>query len=94
MIARGEIDCASAPSFLTGLQNVMADSDGSVVVDLSDVTFIDSSGVSVLVTVQKWANGRLMVGPLHPTVRRVFEMTGLLDVMKLDGHRPSNGPTE
>jgi anti-anti-sigma factor len=68
--------------------NEMVSSDGdvgSVVLDLSDVTFIDSSGLWAITTLQKWcARGSIPFsvrrGP--DPVHRVFELTGLSDVIR------------
>ena len=54
--------------------------DDHVVVDMADVTFIDSSGISVLLVARQHLNaaGRMLLisGPSIP-VARVFELTGL-----------------
>jgi anti-anti-sigma factor len=52
-----------------------------VVVDLSDVTFLDSSGVNALV--QTMARGVVLVrGPLSPIAKRVLELTGVIQLME------------
>jgi anti-sigma B factor antagonist len=75
----GEVDLASGQVFRAGLSAAIEDSAGAVVLDLGQVTFIDSSGIEQLVRAREEARGRLRVCALHPSVRRVLEMTALLD---------------
>jgi anti-anti-sigma factor len=46
---RGDVDKAAAADLRTGLQQLVTHAHSSVFVDLSRVTFIDSSGVAALV---------------------------------------------
>ena len=80
----GEIDLATAPQLRDRLAELPRDS-GTVIVDLSEVTFLDSTGLSVLVASWKrFANGdekgdlRLVVN--RPAIQRVFEVTSLAQV--------------
>jgi anti-sigma B factor antagonist len=81
--ARGEIDVASAPEFHDALSGLIAEGPAILVVDLSDVSFIDSTGLGVLVSAEKQtrADGhglRLVV--THPQITRLLELTGLDEV--------------
>lgn len=80
LAAAGEIDRASAPILADELHNAIEAGDGLIVVDLGDVTFMDSSGVHALVTARQSAPERLRLGTVHPAVQRVLEITALLDV--------------
>jgi stage II sporulation protein AA (anti-sigma F factor antagonist) len=52
----------------------------NVVFDFSKVTFMDSSGIGVVMgrykNIQQW-NGQAAVANVSPQIRRVFEMSGL-----------------
>jgi anti-sigma B factor antagonist len=85
LIAAGEIDRASAPALHTTLQRAIASTDGPVVVDLGAVSFIDSSGVNALVVAREAAGSRLRLGATHHAVRRVLEITALLELFGLAG---------
>jgi anti-anti-sigma factor len=82
---KGELDLAAAPDLLRRLDAAIeADPGGDVVVDLRSATFIDSTGLGVLVACRHrsvTAGGTLTVVHLAPNVRRVFEATGLDRVM-------------
>lgn len=79
----GEIDLATAPDLRDPLGEIPSNA-GPVIVDLSEVTFIDSTGLSVLVATWKRFNEddgggfRLVVS--RPAVRRVLDVTGLAQV--------------
>ena len=81
----GEIDLAAAPALrdrLVALAQQLAAGGGApgVVLDLDQVSFIDSTGLSVLVAAHSrlGESGRqLRVAGAPPRVRRVLELTGL-----------------
>jgi len=81
--AIGEVDLSSSPELRRVLQAQLDDhAVATLVVDLAGVTFIDSSGLGVLVDVRKrldtGAGARVLrVDGVHGSVRRVFEITGL-----------------
>jgi anti-sigma B factor antagonist len=80
LTAAGETDQASAPILVDQLRSAIDNGDGLTVLDLGDVTVIDSSGVNALVAALHSARSRLRLGTLHPAVRQVLEITALLDV--------------
>jgi anti-sigma B factor antagonist len=83
----GEIDLASAPVLREELQHVIDAGALDVVLDLQDVSFVDSSGLGVLVGAHKRlreANyGSITIERAQDSVRKVFEITGLGTVFGL-----------
>jgi anti-sigma B factor antagonist len=77
--AEGELDLASAPSLKWALTDVLSDGGRRIVVDLSQVTFIDSTALGVLVGVHRSlpAGARLAIVCTHDEVMNIFELTGL-----------------
>jgi len=74
----GELDMATAPRLREALEPI----DGDVLVDLTDLTFLDSSGVGALVAQrQRLAEhgSRLRLFGLQAPVRRTLEILGLAD---------------
>ncbi len=53
-------------------------------IDLSDVDFVDSSGVRAFIRVRRLHGARLTLGPLSEPVRRVFDIAGLVQVFDGD----------
>jgi anti-anti-sigma factor len=74
----GEVDIATAPE----LNKCLDELDGNVVVDLTDVTFLDSSGIRVLVVARKQLvreGGSLTLRNPNDLVSRTLEIMGLRD---------------
>jgi anti-sigma B factor antagonist len=84
--AVGELDAHSAPVLQSELDRLTSVAGASVVVDLSEVPFIDSTGLGVLVATLKHVRevkGRLDVVVTRPRVLKVFTLTGLDGVIPL-----------
>lgn len=74
----GEVDASSVGRLVAALRPVP---DGDVIVDLSGVTFLDSSGLRVLVEAHHDAQangGSLLLRRPASVVRRLLEVSGLL----------------
>ena len=77
---RGEIHVSTAPSFREQLNDVIEGGGTLLVLDLSGVEFIDSTGLSVLLNGLRLINqrhGRMALVCANPTVMRLFQITGL-----------------
>ncbi len=77
---RGEIHVQTAPRFAQRLSNAIDRGNTSIVLDLSAVEFIDSTGLSVLLNGLRQvvqAQGRMALVCANPTVLRLFEITSL-----------------
>jgi len=78
---RGEIDLANSATLrqvVTDEQRAVAAAGGTVVVvDLAEVTFLDSSGLAVLVAVDRNPEARMRVVVATRAVERVLALTGL-----------------
>src|SRR3954462_1424128 len=75
----GELDIATADTLRSHLERF---SDEHVLLDLSDVTFMDSSGISTLVW--KHRNGGVTLRALRPAQMEILEVTGLVGVFDFD----------
>ncbi|HEY2813852.1 MAG TPA: STAS domain-containing protein [Acidimicrobiales bacterium] len=76
----GEIDIATAPSLREKLHTLLAEGRSNLIIDLDEVTFLDSTALGVLVGVLKRARtegGELRIVSNQPRVRKVFEITRL-----------------
>jgi anti-sigma B factor antagonist len=88
---RGEVDLVTAPQLHDVLLSAFSVDTPGGVVDLSDVTFLDSTGLSVLVTAQKHCRdngGAIELVITSPSVLRVFEITGLAQHFSIVERRP------
>jgi len=76
----GEVDVATAPSVRDELYRLIEAGANRVVMDLSGMDFIDSTGLGVFVGALKRAReggGGIELRGLKPSARKVFEITGL-----------------
>jgi anti-sigma B factor antagonist len=86
----GEIDMETAPIAWQSIVEALANCDGRVVVDLSEVSFIDSQGINALLRVYRDCgidDGRLAVRSPQSQARKVFEITGLDKIIPIDPPR-------
>ena len=86
VVAIGEVDVFTAPQLDAELSRLTADGRVDLVVDLSRVDFLDSTGLSVLVKALKRvreAEGRLVVVVTADRVAKVFRLTGLDQLIPL-----------
>ncbi len=85
----GELDLATVPTLVQELDEAMKPADGAaIVVDLSDLEFIDSTGIAVLVRAMGEdgddGSSRLRFVPSRADgVNRVLKMTGVAERMHL-----------
>jgi anti-sigma B factor antagonist len=77
---RGEIHATTAPEFSERLNDAIATGKTGVILDLTGVEFIDSTGLSVLLNGLRRvtrARGTMVLACANPTVLRLFEITKL-----------------
>src|SRR5688572_29559361 len=82
----GELAGNGAERLLTRLDRLLDQGHRSVALDLSAVTFCDSSGISALVRGHARASasaGRLRLSAASPQVTRVLEVSGLARMLGL-----------
>jgi anti-anti-sigma factor len=90
---RGELDLSTAPDLEGPLDDAVASGDASVLIDLSDCEFIDSTGIALIV--RAWqhldrtaggdGSGRVVIYGCNDQVRRVLEITGLERSISIHG---------
>jgi anti-anti-sigma factor len=84
LVLHGEIDAHTAPDLEARLASLGDGAD--VTVDLEQVTFIDSSGLRVLITAHtslEAAGHRLQLPSPSAAVRRLMDITGLTEHLHL-----------
>lgn len=83
----GELDIASASMLSEVLDRELANGD-RVLLDLSGVTFIDSTGLASIVNAARGSASQLeLSADLRSQARRLMELTGVLSLFSVvDGH--------
>jgi len=82
----GELDVFTAPQLESALNDLVTAGRVEIVVDLSGVSFLDSTGLGAMVKALKWVkeqSGSLTVVAADERIVKVFKITGLDDVMSL-----------
>jgi anti-sigma B factor antagonist len=85
--ASGELDLATAPELIElAISCLDAESTQVLVVDLSAVTFMDSTALGALISIREsaeQAGKQLQLSAIPDRVRRLFEITGMTDVFSI-----------
>jgi anti-sigma B factor antagonist len=83
----GEVDTANADEVADAVRDELA--DRPVKLDLSELSFMDSSGLRMLAELVRDASESawlLTIGSdLPPMIRRLLEMTGMLELLPIEG---------
>ena len=82
----GQVDLYSAPEFKERTARVIGTGKRCVIIDLSRVTFMDSTGLGVLVGALKRlraARAELLLVVTDYDIERLFELTGLDGVFRI-----------
>ena len=80
----GEVDTASITRLQDALDDALSGHPTGVIVNLADVTFMDSSGINTLIRAYNTATRTgttLTVINCPPIVRRVLTITGVFDLL-------------
>jgi anti-sigma B factor antagonist len=88
----GELDIATAPRMIAALNEALADMEHPLVVDLSEVVFMDSTGLALLMNarrrVVRRGQGFAIVCPVGP-ISRVFEIADMVESLRVYPDRES-----
>ncbi len=81
----GELDLARAPHLKWILLDALEAGVTQLVLDLSRVTFLDSTAIGVLIGVNRSLDvgARLAIASLQPQVLRIFAVSGMDDVFAI-----------
>ncbi|WP_163652219.1 STAS domain-containing protein [Listeria sp. PSOL-1] len=91
---RGEIDAYTAPKLKENLEKYQEEKDFELRVDLADVGYMDSTGLGVFVGMYKCLranNSELILVGLPERLYRLFEITGLSDIIEIKKEGEANG---
>jgi anti-sigma B factor antagonist len=83
---KGEIDLHVSPSVTASLNAMINKKPKRLVVDLSQVTYIDSAGLAALIEAMQTVEGyggRFLLAGLQETVRSIFEISRLDQVFQI-----------
>jgi anti-sigma B factor antagonist len=85
---KGELDAYTAPALEDQIATLIAGEAPTVVLDLSETGFLDSSGLRAILTAHRKltaAQGTLLLRTPSEPVTRLLEITGLTEHFRVDG---------
>jgi anti-anti-sigma factor len=85
VLVAGDLDLETAPKLRACLRDFTGQ---SVTLDFSDVTFLDSTGIGVLVSAKGEADragGSIVLHGVQPAQMKVLEICGLIEYLNFDG---------
>lgn len=91
---RGELDIATAPDLGVVVDALIDRGHRFVVLDLAELEFMDASGLRVIArAVHRLApaDGALIIRSPRAIVRRILDVTGLIDIVRLEQPEPALG---
>ena len=80
-MVEGELDLSDEDGLVADVETLLHDDDGSVLLDLAGVEFIDSSGVRAILRLHLDHGGRVRLVALSDAVSRVLRIAGLSEVL-------------
>jgi anti-sigma B factor antagonist len=89
----GEIDAYTAPKLREEL-SPFAEVDNTIIVNLKNVSYLDSTGLGVFVSLFKQLKkneGELKLTNLSDRLKRLFTITGLSNIMNISGNPEDGG---
>lgn len=93
-VAEDRIDAASAIAFKEQMRGIVQVPASRVLLDLSSVAFLDSSGLGAIVAVMKLLgpDRKLELSGLTPTVQKVMHLTRMDTVLRIHPPAPFDNP--
>jgi anti-sigma B factor antagonist len=91
LTVEGELDMATSDRLRAAAENALREGCRHLVLDLAQVSFIDSTGVGALVAIRKLAIDReaaLTLRDPSPPARRILELSTLVDVFTVETSDP------
>jgi anti-sigma B factor antagonist len=82
----GELDVASSQGFTEELIGLIDGGTTELVIDLTQLAFIDSTGLSAILQANRKLDGKgqLVLREPTPLVRQVLEVTGLTGALRIE----------
>lgn len=81
----GRLDTTTAPQLEQELKSTI-EGMTSVILDFSELEYISSAGLRVLLWAQKQMNkqGKMVITHVNETIVEVFEVTGFMDILTIE----------
>jgi anti-sigma B factor antagonist len=94
---RGELDLAVAPQLRAHLEPVLNQTNKGMVLNLKDLSYIDSTGMGIIIfalKVRNENNGVFLVEEIPPKIKRLFDLTGITKFIAGDSRNAKDAEGE
>jgi anti-sigma B factor antagonist len=85
LVLSGELDIATAPELEEAIAGVCENGESAVVLDLSELTFMDSTGLQAILAADRLCEKRghdFWLTGVRGAVRRLFDLTGAFGALR------------
>ena len=86
LVVEGQVDMHTSPELRRHLRQALAARSTPIVTDLTEVSFIDSSGLATLIEALQGVGqygGELRLAGLQPVVRNLFQLSNLSTIFQI-----------
>lgn len=86
-LLNGRLDTATSTQFANDMQPLLDNTQREIVLDCTDLEFISSSGLRLLLTLRKAslaAGGKIIIRHVNESVKQVFSITGFLSLFTFE----------
>lgn len=83
----GEVDIYTSPKMKEVLIDSLKEKDIDILIDCSNLEYVDSTGLGVLISVLKRvreSENKIIITNLKPNIRKLFDITGLDKVFLIE----------
>jgi anti-sigma B factor antagonist len=91
VVVAGELDALTAPFLRQRFMDLLEEGVADVVLDVGLLKFVDSTGVALFLTIHKKLDAlghKLVIFSPTPMVRRIFQITGLTEFLRIEPQEP------
>lgn len=82
LAVEGRLDTTTAPELEKAITK--AEGFGKLVMDFTDLEYISSAGLRVVLKAHKLMDGEMVICGVNEVVNEVFEVTGFLDILTIE----------
>ncbi|MBM7555264.1 STAS domain-containing protein [Halanaerobacter jeridensis] len=82
----GNFDLHTAEYFKKQISSYLKKEINNLILDLQSIDVIDSSGIGAILSIYKKIKkrgGKIVIININPTLKRIFELSGLLNIIKV-----------
>jgi len=86
IVIRGELDTLAAKSFAAELEPAMSDAGRRIILDFTELEYISSAGMRIILLLQKTASGKggkVSIKGMSEDIRQIFRMTGFDQMIEI-----------